>query len=343
MAQGGRLRECHAPERIGPLAVSGDGAYCVGGGVSGRLYLWEVGSGALAVSALCFSLDGCFIFSGAEDAMASCWGVLEALDCDSGNTLMAGSSAGLTAEWSTGEHTLAVTCIGTSQAGDRLITASLDRTAKMYEAATGEVVLSVLCPSPLRAVCCDANENFLFMGAANGTIYQLDTSAAAAAATMADATAISLGTKRAAAAGGLFGSEDRPGAAAGASLQELVGHQKAVTSLACTVDGSTIVSCAEDGAVRTWHVASRQCLLTVNVASAGLSQVLLVNMPAAMFFSQGLQPSLTLPVAPFKKHIAVTGAGANAPSCPPVVFRGSSGEAISGTVDRYVNGNWDFQ
>jgi pre-rRNA-processing protein IPI3 len=42
--------QCHAPERIGPLAVSDDGSMCCGGGVSGRLYLWEVGSGALVRS-----------------------------------------------------------------------------------------------------------------------------------------------------------------------------------------------------------------------------------------------------------------------------------------------------
>jgi pre-rRNA-processing protein IPI3 len=42
--------QCHAPEKIGPLAVSDDGSLCCGGGVSGRLYLWEVGSGALVRS-----------------------------------------------------------------------------------------------------------------------------------------------------------------------------------------------------------------------------------------------------------------------------------------------------
>ncbi|CAM9903263.1 unnamed protein product, partial [Ectocarpus fasciculatus] len=63
--------KCHAPEKLGPLAVSGDGWLCAGGGVSGRVYLWEVSSGTLlrawdahykAVSALAFSPDGCFLY-----------------------------------------------------------------------------------------------------------------------------------------------------------------------------------------------------------------------------------------------------------------------------------------
>lgn len=39
--------KCHAPEKLGPLAVSCDGSLCAGGGISGRVYVWEVSSGTL--------------------------------------------------------------------------------------------------------------------------------------------------------------------------------------------------------------------------------------------------------------------------------------------------------
>ncbi|CAN0303524.1 unnamed protein product, partial [Ectocarpus fasciculatus] len=46
----------------------------------------------------------------------------------------------------------------------------------------------------------------------------------------------------------------------GGGLQELHGHEKAVTSLSVTADSSVLVSSSEDGTVRSWHVASRQCV-----------------------------------------------------------------------------------
>lgn len=39
--------KCHSPEKLGPLAVSCDGSLCAGGGISGRVYVWEVSSGTL--------------------------------------------------------------------------------------------------------------------------------------------------------------------------------------------------------------------------------------------------------------------------------------------------------
>jgi pre-rRNA-processing protein IPI3 len=34
--------KCHTPEKIGPLAVTHNGAFCFGGGKSGKIYIWEV-------------------------------------------------------------------------------------------------------------------------------------------------------------------------------------------------------------------------------------------------------------------------------------------------------------
>ena len=41
---------CQAPERITSLVCTSDGAHCVGGGASGKLYLWEIASGRLLTS-----------------------------------------------------------------------------------------------------------------------------------------------------------------------------------------------------------------------------------------------------------------------------------------------------
>lgn len=52
--------------------------------------------------------------------------------------------------------------------------------------------------------------------------------------------------------------------------QELHGHEKAITSLAVTSDSSMLVSGSEDATMRTWHVASRQCVHKTEAPTKGI-------------------------------------------------------------------------
>ncbi|CAM9295934.1 unnamed protein product, partial [Hapterophycus canaliculatus] len=292
--------KCHAPEKLGPLAVSGDGWLCAGGGVSGRIYLWEVSSGILlrawdahykAVSALTFSPDGCFLYSGGEDAMVSSWNMLAAVDTEGGEAFKGASGGGggrssLPATWTSSEHSLPVTCLHAAKGGGRVYSCSLDRSAKAWDACSGRLLLSVACPAFLKAVTTDPAETFLFAAGGGGVIFQLDISATAIAATAADAAVTSSGGRfledienndehdsswglrisgsgggrgrRRAGGGG--GGGDLDGGRGRGGLQELHGHEKAVTSLSVTTDSSILVSASEDGTARSWHVASRQCV-----------------------------------------------------------------------------------
>lgn len=66
------------------------------------------------------------------------------------------------------------------------------------------------------------------------------------------------------------GGGDLGGGRGRGGLQELHGHEKAVTSLSVTTDSSVLVSASEDGTARSWHVASRQCVQkTEGVGGAG--------------------------------------------------------------------------
>ncbi|CAN0167623.1 unnamed protein product [Ectocarpus sp. 12 AP-2014] len=278
--------KCHAPEKLGPLAVTGDGWLCAGGGVSGRVYLWEVSSGTLLRAwdahykawAWPFSPDGCFLYSGGEDAMVSSWNMLAAVDPDGGDAFKGGGGGGgkssLPATWTSSEHSLPVTCLHAAKAGGRVYSCSLDRTAKAWDSCSGRLLLSVTCPAFLKAVATDPAEAFLFAGGGGGTIFQLDISATAVAATASNAAVATssgvlqfeeeaesekhdpswgLRLPEASFGGGGSGAD-------GGGLQELHGHEKAVTSLSVTADSSVLVSSSEDGTVRSWHVASRQCV-----------------------------------------------------------------------------------
>lgn len=46
---------------------------------------------------------------------------------------------------------------------------------------------------------------------------------------------------------------------------KFIGHDKAVTNLSVTLSCDTLVSSSTDHTVRTWHIASRQCLRTIQL------------------------------------------------------------------------------
>lgn len=322
--------KCHGPEKIGPICCPLNGAYCCGGSSTGRLYMWEVGSGALirswdahykAVTKLCVSNDGKYMYSSGEDCMLSAWNLLEILD--TGSAMNQGGS-GLSAEWTSSDHLLPLTSIAVSHIGGRVFTASLDRTSKIFEANTGQLLHSVICPCLLHSVVADPQEDYVFMGGVTGVIYQLDTSVAAATATKAEAMIVAgkqqrLGLTNGGRSSSLFLGSEGGSVSGGQLLQELRGHTKSVVSLACTIAGGLLVSASEDGTLRTWHTASRQCIHTIELSSKGsLSQVILLLAPASILSNQGEQTKVTHPLAPFKKHLAAVDVGLQQPT--PVVI-----------------------
>ncbi|CAN0427165.1 unnamed protein product, partial [Ectocarpus sp. 12 AP-2014] len=361
--------KCHAPEKLGPLAVTGDGWLCAGGGVSGRVYLWEVSSGTLLRAwdahykawAWPFSPDGCFLYSGGEDAMVSSWNMLAAVDPDGGDAFKGGGGGGgkssLPATWTSSEHSLPVTCLHAAKAGGRVYSCSLDRTAKAWDSCSGRLLLSVTCPAFLKAVATDPAEAFLFAGGGGGTIFQLDISATAVAATASNAAVATssgvlqfeeeaesekhdpswgLRLPEASFGGGGSGAD-------GGGLQELHGHEKAVTSLSVTADSSVLVSSSEDGTVRSWHVASRQCVQKTEGVVGGkgaVSQALLMPLPEALMMVRaagaGGRKRQSVPLSPFDKFMRSSssssgkikpGAGGTgfdfSAGCTPVVLKGA--------------------
>ncbi|CAM9669199.1 unnamed protein product [Choristocarpus tenellus] len=111
--------------------------------------------------------DGCFLYSGGEDAMLSSWNSLDMVDSEGQNKRTLRSS------WTASDHSLPVTCVHSGKAGGRVYSSSLDRTAKAWEAFSGQLLLSVACPTFLRSIVTDPAETFLFIGCGGGTILQV--------------------------------------------------------------------------------------------------------------------------------------------------------------------------
>ena len=86
----------------------------------------------------------------------------------------------------------------------------------------------------------------------------------------------------------------------GKKSSSLSGHTKAVTCLATTMDGTTVVSGSEDATVRVWSVASRQCLRTLP-HKGSVTNVSVVIPPRGMIDPDSAKPKRTRPVALLKR------------------------------------------
>lgn len=180
------------------------------------------------------------------------------------------------------DHTLPVTCLhlGMGEGSAVLVTASLDRSIKLWALATGQLLRSLTLPAGVTSVTMDAGEHVLLAGCADGSIYEVslvDTQQQQLqGATRAHAAA-------AAAAAGATGSSAAAGVVGGPDSCCYEGHTKAVSCLVVTPDGEQLVSGCEDGTARVWDLRSRQCLRVIQAPNrAPVCGVLLVGSPARL-------------------------------------------------------------
>jgi pre-rRNA-processing protein IPI3 len=205
------------------------------------------------------------------------------------------------------EHTLAVTAvaIGLGEVNATAVTASLDRSVKIWQLATGALLRAVTLPAGATAVALDAGEQALYVGCADGSICEVPLAGSSGAAAAAAASA------------GPGGPQLPPGVSA-----VMEGHSKAVSSLSLSLDGDSLVSGSEDGSVRIWDLRSRQCTRSIpSPGRAPVTAALVIEWPdylagvgAATAGSSGRAgPKRPAPLAPLAKFEgAGGGAGAGA-------------------------------
>eukprot|EP00053_Salpingoeca_punica_P002320 m.37184 g.37184 ORF g.37184 m.37184 type:complete len:476 (+) comp11516_c0_seq1:158-1585(+) len=231
------LMKIPMPEPLSSVACTPDGIFCFGGCDSGKIYVWHIASGALLkivsgahyrrVTSLVLTRDSSALVSASEDATVRVWPLGSLVDTNSDSEPQF--------VWS--DHALPVTDVycGFGGSGCRIATVSRDRTCKIYELASGRMLASVLFPSELTAVCMDASEQCLYVGAADGAIYQLPLQGRSED-------------------GDFIRARDlKP-----TRQQTFIGHSKAITSLDVQSDGTVLCSSSEDGQVLLWHTDSCQ-------------------------------------------------------------------------------------
>ncbi|XP_077213799.1 transducin/WD40 repeat-like superfamily protein [Tasmannia lanceolata] len=243
-------------EPIGPLVSNTDGTYIAGGGSSGDIYLWEVASGRLlkkwhshyrAVTCLVFSDDESLLISGAEDGCVRVWPLFKLFD-DMGDAV-----TGHLYEHSFSEHTLRVTDIVSGYGGCSaiIVSSSEDRTCKVWSLSKGRLLRSITFPSIIDAIALDPGEHAFFAGCRDGKIYIASLSAESTSSSGYGMHIIGL----------------------------LSDHSKAVTCLAFSMDGVSLVSGSEDGVLRVWDTKTRHVVRTFKHAKGPINNVLVLRNP----------------------------------------------------------------
>ncbi|OAY64463.1 Protein ROOT INITIATION DEFECTIVE 3 [Ananas comosus] len=283
-------------EPIGPLVSNSEGAYIIGGGSSGAIYLWEVASGKLlnkwnahlrAVTCLTLSDDESLLISGSEDGSIRVWSLMKMFDS------MAAAESGRLYIYSFSEHIFPVTDIvsGHGLCNSIVVSSSMDKTCKFNEHLIkptwfvlscyiscfpyysdhiytyisygccmhyrsgvyqrGRILRSISFPAIIDAIVIDSAERTFYAGGRDSKIY---------------IAALNV--------------ESNPHSSYGEYIIGTVNtDSKGITSMALSVDGTTLVFGSNDGTVRVWDIRRKEATRVLKHAKGPVNNVLIVREP----------------------------------------------------------------
>ena len=269
LAKGVRLV---CPGRVSSLAVSPDGCYCVTA-VAEKLHVWHIASGrhlAVAVrhfqtvSCVRFTDDGSHFVSGGEDGLVLVWPLAYLISNDGGEVIAGQNEP----RHVFSDHSLPVRDLYVGHGGMRahIVSVSVDRTCKVYDLASGTLLLSLVYDCILTAVTMGATEMEVFVGGSDSNIYQ-------------------------------FGLHSPPRMREYHPTKEdkakkFLGHSKAVTCLSASIDGVTLLSGSVDTEVMLWHIPSRQCTRVLH-HKGPVTNAFFTVAPKCIF-SEDMKPTVVL-------------------------------------------------
>ncbi|ESW11388.1 hypothetical protein PHAVU_008G025800 [Phaseolus vulgaris] len=241
-------------EPIKPLASNHPGTFIVGGALSGDIYFWEVETGRLlkkwrahfrAVTCMVFSEDDSLLISGSEDGTVRVWSLFMIFDD------FRGQQANNLYEYSFSGHTLRVTdvVIGNGGCNAIIVSASEDRTCKVWSLSRGTLLRNIVFPSVIDSIALDPAEHVFYAGSRDGKIY------------IAALNAVSVATNN-------YGMH---------IIGSFSNHSKAVTCLAYGMSENLLISGSEDGMVRVWNARTRNIVRMFKHAKGPVNNIIVVR------------------------------------------------------------------
>lgn len=179
----GPTRNFSPPEpHITALASTTPPTLLAAGAQSGRVYIWHTSSGRLLaqwhahhhpITHLSFTDDSTTLITTSTDAIIHAFSLSEALDVTRAPTNPPSTLATLSA------HTLPITAlaVGYASASARIITASADRSARIWHLASTSCLATILLPAAPVQVALTTDESAVFIGLRDGTVVTLELAA----------------------------------------------------------------------------------------------------------------------------------------------------------------------
>ncbi|WFD32921.1 Pre-rRNA-processing protein ipi3 [Malassezia sp. CBS 17886] len=179
------------PQKMSCVALSPEGTFLACGSPDGRLFVWDMRSGALlasleahyrAVSAVRWTSDSAAVVTGSADARICVWslpGILHYTDLAGA----ASTTASIAPYASFSDHTLPVTDVriapGAFPEAARVWSASADGYVKLWDLRVRRLVSTFTFPEPVTSIAVDPLERFFFASAARaegapGCVFRVD-------------------------------------------------------------------------------------------------------------------------------------------------------------------------
>ncbi|KAF6210768.1 hypothetical protein GE061_013879 [Apolygus lucorum] len=254
-------RRLVAPGKIECFDFSPDSTHAAVA-VSEKLHLYQLSSGKLLgigakhyqpISVIKFNDISNLIACGGQDGMITVWTLAN---------LVQGSDP----LFSSMDHNLPISDLTFTSGGlrSRVLSVSADFSCKIFEVASGKLLLSIAFPARPTCLALSPNETGLFIGNSEGGIFE-----------------VNLFDKTRKTAEYHQPTDDKDSVFAG--------HEKQVSCIAISTDSMYLFSGSHDETIRVWHIESHQCVR--KLSQRGAVTNLMFRVFSSWDFTTGFKPS----------------------------------------------------